>query len=394
MNVFTSARALSATAIATLVALLAVGSSAARPAAEAATRGPQITIGAALPLTGAFAGFGVTWVAGVRLAVAEINRTGGINGRPAKLVIDDWASDTAKAVQVLQKQINVNKAPVVLSGGSAAILAQAPLAERSRTVLLNAAAQTPRMREAGNYTFSNINDANKEADDLVRFMVRNLKIKRAIIYWVDNATGQGQRDGLAAAARRYGVQIIDTVSHSFTDTNYRTVLARMKDRNPPVVLVGSHREHTGLTLKQAREIGFKTRWLGLSPTVGSDTIKIAGKPAIENFYTIRSQFDVTQKQKRVKRFVTAYKKRFKTAPDIYAAHFYDAVYMIKWAAEKRRAKDGASFQRAFASLDGRPKTARFTGVTGATIFDRDGMVRKPNFILQVKNGAMKLVRRR
>ncbi len=379
--------------LALALSLLVAGTSGARTnekAAPAATTKPQIVIGAALPLTGAFAGFGATWFNGVRLAYNQINRSGGINGKKIKLYIEDWASDTAKAVQVFQRFAEVNKAQVVLGGGSGAILAQAAVANRTQTVLLNAAAQTPAMHESGPYVFSNINDANKEAADLVRYASRKLGIKRAIVTWVDNATGQGGRDGILAAAKRYDIEIIDSISHSFTDFNFRTVVARIKADNPPAVFVASHREHTGQLLKQAREAGLTTTWLGLSPTVGDDTIQIAGNAAIEGFYTIRSQFDVTQNQPKVKAFVTAYKKAFKSDPDIYAAHFYDAMFLIKDAAEKRGARSGPTFARAFESYNGHGKKNRYFGVAGPIAFDKDGMVRKPNFIMQVKSG--KLVR--
>lgn len=377
------------------LSLLVAGTSAARTdvqASPAVTAKPQIVIGAALPLTGAFAGFGATWINGVRLAYNQINRAGGINGKRVKLYIDDWASDTAKSVQVFQKFAEVNKVHVVLGGGSGAILAQAAVANRTKTVLLNAAAQTPAMRQSGPYVFSNINDANKEAEDLVRFASRKLGIKRATIAWVDNATGQGGRDGLLAAAKRYDIEIIDSVSHSFTDFNYRTVVARIKDKNPPAVFVASHREHTGQLLKQAREAGFGATWLGLSPTVGDDTIQIAGNAAIQGFYTIRSQFDVTQNQPKVKAFVTAYKKAFKSAPDIYAAHFYDAMFLVKAAAEKRGARSGPTFAKAFASYNGHGDKNRYFGVAGPIAFDKDGMVRKSNFIMQVKAGKLVLVK--
>lgn len=378
--------------LALAVSLLVAGTSGARTDEKAApsAAGPQIVVGAALPLTGPFAGFGATWINGVRLAYTQINRSGGINGKKIKLYVEDWASDTAKAVQVFQKLAEVNKAQVVLGGGSGAILAQAAVANRTQTVLLNAAAQTPAMRQSGPYVFSNINDANKEADDLMRFAARKLGIKRAVITWVDNATGQGGRDGLQAAAKKYDVEIIESVSHSFTDFNYRTVIARIKDKNPPAVLVASHREHTGQLLKQAAEAGLKTTWLGLSPTVGDDTIQIAGNAAIEGFHTIRSQFDVTQNQPKVKAFVTAYRNAFKSEPDIYAAHFYDAMFLIKDAAEKRGAKDGPSFAKAFESYNGHGDRNRFFGVSGPTAFDADGMVRKANFIMQVKSGKLVL----
>lgn len=380
--------------IAGLVVVLALAA-AGGAAGSGAAKGKQVTIGAALPLTGGFAAYGATWKNAVVLAQNEINRTGGINGQRLKLPIEDWATDTAKAVQAFSKLATVNKANVILGGGSGAILAQAPLADRYQVPLINAAAQTPQMRGAAKYLFSAINDANVESEDLVRFMVKQLGIKRAIIYYVDNATGQGQRDGLLAATKKLGVEVMDVVSHSQTDTNYRTVLAKMKSQNPPAVLVGTHWENMGFTLKQAAEIGFKPTWLTLSPAWGDPTLEIAGKAASEGVYTIRSPFDLTQNQGRTKQFVESYKKRFGSAPDVYAAHFYDAIFLVKAAIERAGGKtDGASIAKALHTFNGSGAKNRFGGVSGPIVFDKDGMTRQPNFIMQIKNGELTLVKRK
>jgi branched-chain amino acid transport system substrate-binding protein len=350
-----------------------------------------LVIGAALPLTGGFAAYGETWKNGVVLAQDEINASGGVNGRQLKIQIEDWATDTAKAVQALTKLAEVDKVPVVLGGGSGAILAQAPVANRSKVVLINAAAQTPAMRKVlGQFGFTNINDANAEADDLVRYMKEDLKITTADIYYVDDATGKGQKDGLELAAKNYNVSIIESLSHSFSDNNYRNVINKMKGSKPPAVLVGSHWEQTGYTLKQAAEVGFKPTWLGLSPTESDVTVKIAGKDAIEGFLTIRSEFDAKKDQGTTKKFIDAYKKRFNTDPDVYAAHFYDAVYMTK-AAALAGATDGASFAKAFAAYT---QKKPFTGgVSGEVGFDAEHMVRQPSYIFVVKNGELSLVKK-
>ncbi len=380
--------------VAGLVATLALAA-ATGAAGSPAAKGEQVTIGAALPLTGGFAAYGTTWKNAVVLAQIDVNRAGGINGRRLNLPIEDWATDTAKSVQAFSKLATVNHANVILGGGSGAILAQAPLSDRYGVPLINAAAQTPAMRGAAKNLFSNINDANVEAQDLVRFMVKQLGIKKAIVYWVDDATGQGQRDGLLAACKKFGVDVIDVVSHSFTDTNYRTLLAKMKSQNPPAVLVGTHWENMGYTLKQADEIGFHPTWVTLSPAWGAPTLKIAGNAASEGLYTIRSQFDVTQNQGKTKAFVDAYTKRFGSAPDIYAAHFYDAVFLVKAAIERAGGKtDGASIAKALHSFNGHGKKNRFIGVSGAIVFDSQGMTRQPNFIMQVKNGDLAIVKKK
>jgi branched-chain amino acid transport system substrate-binding protein len=352
--------------------------------------GGPVKIGAPLPLTGDFAAYAETWRNGTQLAVDEINKAGGIKGRKIELTVEDWASDDAKSVSVFTKLANVNKVAVELGGGSGAILAQSPIANRAKTPLINAAAQTPEMREGGDYAFSVINDASVEAEDLVRYAKDELGISEAVIYYVDNPTGEGGRAALEAASKKLGVKIIDSVAHSFQDTNYRTVLSRIKSKNPPAIFVASHWENTGLSLKQAKELGLETTWLGLSPTVSDVTVETAGKDAIEGFYTVRSEYDVKSAERGTPaaEFVDKYKARFKKAPDIYAAHFYDAVYLVKAAMEKG-ATDGQSLQKELTSFS---EGSAFDGVTGATAFDQDGMVRKGNFIMVVKNGTAEVVK--
>jgi branched-chain amino acid transport system substrate-binding protein len=348
-----------------------------------------VKIGAALPLTGDFSAYAETWRNGMKLAVDEINQAGGIDGRQIEVVTEDWASDDAKAVSVFTKLANVDKVPIELGGGSGAILAQSPIANRSQTVLMNSAAQTPEMREGGDFVFSNINDATVEAEELVRYMKEDLGISEALIYYVDNPTGEGGRAALEFAAEQAGVTIIDSVAHSFQDTNYRTVLSRIKQKNPPAILVASHWENTGLSLKQAEGLGLETTWLGLSPTVSDVTVEASGKEAIEGFYTVRSEYDVKAEEEGTPaaEFVSKYEEAFGKAPDIYAAHFYDAVYLIKAAVEKG-ATDGPSMQKTLAGFD---ESSPHEGVTGATAFDQDGMVRKDNYILVVKDGKPKVI---
>jgi len=377
---------------AALVAFCALVSAAVAVASTTSHRASSpVVIGAALPLTGGFSAYAATWKNGVVLAQNEINTSGGIAGRRLSLPIEDWGSDTAKSVQVFTDLATVKHASAIIGGGSGAILAQAPLSDRYNVPLVNAAAQTPAMRGAAHYLFSDINDASAEAADLVRYMVKQLHITRAIIYYVDDATGQGQRDALTASCKKYGVTIIDTLSHSFTDTNYRTVIAKMKSENPPAVLVGSHWENTGYTLKQSVELGFKPTWLTLSPAWSDVTLGIAGAPASEGLYTIRSSFDLGQGAK-AHAFISHYTKRFGSAPDVYAAHFYDAVYLIKAAILRAGGKtDGTSIMKAIHTFNGHGDKNRFFGVSGAIAFDSQGMTRQPNYILRIHNGKMVLV---
>jgi len=70
------------------------GDSTAAPAAAGENGGRkdgdgELVIGAVLPKTGALAQLGPPMIAGVEMAVADINAAGGVNGKPVKLIVSD-----------------------------------------------------------------------------------------------------------------------------------------------------------------------------------------------------------------------------------------------------------------------------------------------------------------
>ena len=74
--------------VSTLLVVLIVFGGCAGPAQPAASEEP-IKVGALIPVTGPFASDGKAWIAGMTMAVAELNKQGGLLGRPVELVVFD-----------------------------------------------------------------------------------------------------------------------------------------------------------------------------------------------------------------------------------------------------------------------------------------------------------------
>jgi branched-chain amino acid transport system substrate-binding protein len=73
-----------------------------------------IKIGMVDPLTGSYAAIAKGEVDGARFASDEVNKSGGILGRPVDLLIEDSANDTGTGVQKTRKLIERDKVDVVL----------------------------------------------------------------------------------------------------------------------------------------------------------------------------------------------------------------------------------------------------------------------------------------
>src|SRR5438309_9449271 len=90
-----------------IAAAIALGSFAAQAA-------DTIKIGVDGPFTGGSSSMGVSMRDGVRLAVDEINKAGGVLGRPLQLVERDDESKNERGVQIAQELINKEKVAAVV----------------------------------------------------------------------------------------------------------------------------------------------------------------------------------------------------------------------------------------------------------------------------------------
>src|ERR1700689_259486 len=86
-----------------------------------------IRIGMVDPLTGVYAAIAQNEVVGARFAVEEINKKGGILGRPIELLVEDSANDVGTGVQKARKLIDRDQVSFIIgdvNSGIAIAMAQ------------------------------------------------------------------------------------------------------------------------------------------------------------------------------------------------------------------------------------------------------------------------------
>src|SRR5499425_851432 len=86
-----------------------------------------IKVGMVDPLTGVYAAVAQNEVIGVKLAVEQINRKGGILGRPIELLVEDSANDVGTGVQKTRKLIERDQVSFIIgdvNSGIAIAMAQ------------------------------------------------------------------------------------------------------------------------------------------------------------------------------------------------------------------------------------------------------------------------------
>ncbi len=343
----------------------------------------EVKIGVIVPLTGAAADFGKWAQNGVELAVTESNNDSGASKKRYRAIYADNQMDPKVALSAFKKLVEVDHVSGVITSGSGVVLSIAPAAERGRTVQLNHAAVSPAIRKAGEYTFTLVNDANVETDEIAGLVYRELGVKQIAVLYANAAYGVGTKDALIRSFTQLGGEVMGTVAFPEDFMDARAQLLQLQEMNPPAVYFIATIKDSGRLLKQARELGFKTQWLTYNAFESSEILKIAGMAAEGVIYTSSNLFDLPNPQPEPKQFLDSYLSKYGERPNLYAATAYDAMRLFTLAgASTDGSKEG--IQRFLASV------ANYHGASGIITFDQDGSVQKPVFLKTVRNGQFVL----
>lgn len=340
-----------------------------------------IRIGAVLPLTGGSAAWGQQGRWGIDFAVRERNKAGGIGGRPVEVIYEDSQAVPRIAVTAFNKLSRLDNVSAVIGDiVSATTLAMAPLAEERQIVLIAPTASAPALTKAGRFIWRVWPSDLLEGAAAANWAATEDVHTTAIV-----ALSNDYGSGLAAAFRRTfegkGGNIVSVQSYGLDETDFRAQLIRVRALSPDLLYIVGYYKDTALILKQAAELGLKTRMLGATAVESPDLLAIAGSAAEGlNFATI-VDFDPSNPNLEQKRFIDEFSALYGKAPDWASSHAHDAA-MVVMDAMASGARTGEEIR------DTIDRRRVFHGVTGTITFDGNGdVIDKPVVMKTVRNGA-------
>jgi branched-chain amino acid transport system substrate-binding protein len=342
----------------------------------------MLRIGCITALTGDGAAYGIAEQRGLALAAEEINQAGGIDGKRIRVLCEDDQLNPSAGLDAMRKLIDADKVPVIIgAGGSSVTLALAPIAERRKVVLFSPSSTADAIKDAGDYVFRNVPSNNTQGDSAAAFARKQLTASNAAIFQMNNDYGLSLGSSFKAAFEAAGGKIVSVASYDAGTADFRGELAKIRDLAPDVVFFPGYAEDSGLILKQARELGIKSTFIGGDGSYSPTLIKVAGPAAEGSYYTVMGMA-VGSADQKIDRFIAACKAKYGTAPQLSSAYAYDALLTIAEAI-RRGGYSGERIKNALYQIS-------FDGITGTTRFDRFGDVDKPWGVYEVKNGTFVL----
>jgi branched-chain amino acid transport system substrate-binding protein len=138
--------------------------------------------------------------------------------------------------------------------------------------------------------------------------------------------------------------------------------------SPDAVYLADYADGLVTLLSGLESRGYDGKILTTSSIASAEVFSEAGGAAEGVLFT-QSNYDVDAEDERVQQFVQAYREKYGSAPDLYAAHGYDAMRIYARALQEGGRRP-SQFWQGMRGISG------FPGVTGAIQFDEQGDVQK------------------
>jgi len=323
--------------LAVSVGTLAIG----MPSFAQSIAGPEIRIGAALPITGHGANVGKREAIGAQAAVDVINAKGGVYGVPLKLYIEDTASNPQEGVNVVRKLAGDHKVVAIVGPHYSSVTeTTGPLGNRLKICQIAVASSKPGLSEANRpYLFRNTMTEDKVADAVVAAFKKRYNIKKvAIMTDIKDAVSKSVGTMvLPAAFKQHGIEVMtgdNPVTFQTNDTQFKAQITKLKAMNPDGIGLGALGPDALNIITEARRQGMTQPFMSTAPIQEGELPEKGGK-AVEGTMS-GSYWLITLPTPESQEFVKAYKNaweglytgKFTEKPDYYPANAYDAVFMI------------------------------------------------------------------
>jgi branched-chain amino acid transport system substrate-binding protein len=293
----------------------------------ASAQAGDIKIGVAEALSGGAAQYGVPIRNGFQLAADEINAKGGINGNRIQLVIEDEQGKKEEAINVFKKLIFQDKVLMIFGPTlSNSMFAAGPVANASKTVAFGTSNTANGITDIGPYIFRN---SVMESDVLPITMataVKHYHIKKvAVIYGNDDAFTKSGYDVFKKVLTDQNIPVTTTETYVKGDVDFKAQLTKIKAGNPDAIVCSALAEEAANIMLQARSLGIKAPFIGGNGFNSPKLFEISKQAGDGTF--VGSPWSNDNPSPANVNFVKAYKAKYNTEPNQFAAQGYDALFI-------------------------------------------------------------------
>jgi branched-chain amino acid transport system substrate-binding protein len=373
--------------------LLALGLGLGLP--EVALAQKTLKIGGVFELSGQVAGMAYPQSEGLKMAVAEINEKGGVkigaDQYKLELLLFDTRGSPSDAVGIAEKLITKEGVKVLLTGAdSATNMAMQEITQPAKILQLcvGCTAFIKVLGAPGKETLfkaSPFEGGDKgTAAHFLPWVVKTHKIKTAVLMLPATEAGKVYAEVDERYLKNAGVEVLETIYFTPGLRDFYPQLSRVKLKNPDMLGVGFTDDGVIPILRQAKEMGIKSRLVGLGAGMSEKAAYAAGPDnPIEGYVWIAYFPPLTDPTvvEFCKRYTKTFNKQCKG--DVgFSILMYETLRNVLWAMQKvGDPNDTIAIAKAL-------KGHRFDDGVVVREYGNDGLVSSNYWVAEIKDHAI------
>ena len=345
-----------------------------------------IKIGFMGSLTGDAASYGEPQRDALKLAVEDINKSGGVNGRLIEVIYEDGKCNGKDGANAAQKLINVDKVKVILGGScSSETLAAVPIAEKEKVVIVTGSATSPDLINKSKFFFRVYPNDSVQGRILAEGAYNIKGWKKVAVVQEQTDYALGVYKIFAAKFEELGGKLVREEFPS-TITDFRSVLTKLRGEKPDALLVSVQTAAMGeRVFKQLRDLNWKPALI-VNDVIGGDVPTVTNnKDILEG--ALAADFLLDENNEKLKKLTETFKITYNS--DIryptYTSAVYDSLYLIVEAI-KAVGYDGEKIAEW-----ARTSLKDFPGASGLITVGSDGERVGGHVLKIVKNGKVEIL---
>jgi len=355
-----------------------------------------IRIGAVFSVTGPASFLGDPEKKTAEMLAEEINKGGGLLGRPVEIIIYDDETDATKAVTAAERLIKKDKVVAIIgpttSGNTLAVL---PKAEEAKIPLVSCAAAKKIIQPVRKWVFKVVASDALAVKKIFQHMKKS-GIKKVAILTASDGYGAGGREDLKELAPQMGMSIVADEVFGPKDTDMTAQLTKIKGTDAQAIICWGTNPGPAVIARNRVQLGIKTPLYMSSGVASKKFIELAGAENAEGILLpagrliVEDQVTANDPQKKV---LSAYKKeyegRFKQEVSTFGGHAFDSVQLVAQAIRNAKSADPAAIR------DALEKIRKFYGTAGEFSFSPDehsGLTEEAFVMVKIVKGDWEMTR--
>lgn len=319
-------------------------------AGESCVIDQPVPVGAAISLTGAAAGYGESQRKGLELARDELNAKKGVE---YDLTVEDEQGDPRQGISAFEKFVSDGASVIVGPTLSTVAFSAQPVAQEASVPVLSVSNTAEGITAQGDYIYRAALTEAQVIPQTVKTSKESLGYERVVVMYAnDDSLAESGYKAFAKALEDEGVEVLDTLTFSKADTDFRSLLTEAKNAKPDAIVASTLIEAAIPLVTQARELGIDLPIVGGNGFNTSQLAADAGEAA--EGVVVGAAWNSSSDNPENTAFLKAFDDAYGEQPDQFAAQAYAGLKLVDLAVRAGCSATREDLKKNFATLQNVP----------------------------------------